>query len=625
MPVIVAIAIRYIIMAAVQLGIWTLIEKYGIPLINNAIANIMQAFGVSEETATDIMANKVLRAFEEVGIFAVTLRTKLPIKAAEKLGFTSKGYAIRKIITPAAIKAETAAISAVSKAAATSVEIEKISEVVASTRAINASSVKTVLNYIFKYAGLTTGIFFAAAQYIDFANWQGPYQKYFQKLLSSFGIDPDTPMPKANVVSADIWKRIWATVEELHPYGVSDPFTGVDKPYSRQALSDLVDSVAANIVKSGGSASYKEVMAIVLPLVQLSGQPEDEAKINDILSTKANITKTSSSSSSSGVSYSLTVLEQQKALNKLGAGLVEDGILGPKTKAAIEKYGVPTVQQPSAQVITGILSQGQFSSTVNFSARPSDLIVNAQDLKEAVHNNLAPFITSLASRLSYEIKIVPTIQLANGFSQKGTVQKVVTGYDKKGNPKYKSVVNKFATLNVKIKTAQGSFTSLASINLGPVDSVKFSGESIDLNSIINNVQQTIVAPQAVVNKTITYTEPPKSSITYAPLEAYLNKNGLATDSDSLIELFKEFTEANHDENQLLGAVSGDLIYNKSERIKKAYAHEGTLRDYFNSKSQQLPSIQDRATLYEQLGLGQASYYLGTAEQNIKMLNALKNQ
>lgn len=34
-----------------------------------------------------------------------------------------------------------------------------------------------------------------------------------------------------------------------------------------------------------------------------------------------------------------SVLAQQKALNKLGAGLVEDGIIGDKTRAAIAKYG----------------------------------------------------------------------------------------------------------------------------------------------------------------------------------------------------------------------------------------------------------------------------------------------
>lgn len=37
-----------------------------------------------------------------------------------------------------------------------------------------------------------------------------------------------------------------------------------------------------------------------------------------------------------------SVLAQQQALNKLGAGLVEDGIAGPKTSAAIAKYGIGT-------------------------------------------------------------------------------------------------------------------------------------------------------------------------------------------------------------------------------------------------------------------------------------------
>lgn len=43
-----------------------------------------------------------------------------------------------------------------------------------------------------------------------------------------------------------------------------------------------------------------------------------------------------------------SVLAQQQALNKLGAGLVEDGIAGPKTSAAIAKYGNTTNSSPSA-------------------------------------------------------------------------------------------------------------------------------------------------------------------------------------------------------------------------------------------------------------------------------------
>ena len=49
-----------------------------------------------------------------------------------------------------------------------------------------------------------------------------------------------------------------------------------------------------------------------------------------------------------------SVLAQQQALNKLGAGLVEDGIAGPKTAAAIAKYGTSTTAttQPTTKTET---------------------------------------------------------------------------------------------------------------------------------------------------------------------------------------------------------------------------------------------------------------------------------
>lgn len=44
-----------------------------------------------------------------------------------------------------------------------------------------------------------------------------------------------------------------------------------------------------------------------------------------------------------------SVLAQQQALNKMGAGLVEDGIAGPKTSAAIAKYGTPDTNPNTTQ------------------------------------------------------------------------------------------------------------------------------------------------------------------------------------------------------------------------------------------------------------------------------------
>lgn len=51
----------------------------------------------------------------------------------------------------------------------------------------------------------------------------------------------------------------------------------------------------------------------------------------------------------------------------------------------------------------------------------------------------------------------------------------------------------------------------------------------------------------------------------------------------------------------------------------------TLAQYYQGLGQSLPSKQNRAPLYEQLGLGSASSYEGTELQNIKLLEQLQTQ
>lgn len=711
MPVVVAIAIRYIIMAAVQLGIWYLIEKFGLPLLNKAVQAVMVQFGVSEETAKDIMANKLIVAFEEVGIFAVTLRTKLPIKVAEYLGFTSKGYALRKVVSAAEVSAAKVAISATTKLAATAVEGEAIATIVSASRGINVGTVKTLLNYIFKYAGLTTGIFFAAAQYIDFANWQGPYQKYFQRVLSAFGINPDTPLPKANTISADNWKRLYSVIEELHPLGISYPFSDIDKPYSRANLAELVDQVAANIQKTSGNPTYKNVMALVLPLVQLSGQPEDEAKINALLAGTSQVTST------------------------------------PTSKATA---------LPTTKVFTGIISQGVVGAGLTFEARPDDLIESVDELKAAAANNLAPFLQALAGKVIYEVKVVASITTKDGFKQTGTAQQIQTGTHKDGSPIYKTVVNKFATLILYILTDKGTRTKITTIVLGPVNSAKLNVQQNDLRTLETALPgivtttdikeiQSIVSPTPVVVTTAEVVVPVAEQkkrlgamqyykltqngsdlyvayewggnvpFGYAPLSrdefivglksklqrandlakiytriVYQNGGTFRYDSQGNPYIGNEFldsvgiaalTKQISDVQNKIGVyadsyVSGgfskfqayaptpseefytltffnSLPAKEQTRLKALYptynfeldtapavsapatsstqttsapktqANATTLFEWYQAQGQTLPSVSARATMYENFGLGQRTYYTGTTEQNTKLLAALK--
>ena len=92
MPLLVASLIRTLIQAATTTGLFVVIEKIIGPVIDAAKNALAQARGMTEEEAEDTIANDLIDAFAMIGILGVAIRTKLPNIAAEKLGFTTKGY-----------------------------------------------------------------------------------------------------------------------------------------------------------------------------------------------------------------------------------------------------------------------------------------------------------------------------------------------------------------------------------------------------------------------------------------------------------------------------------------------------------------------------------------------------
>ena len=48
-----------------------------------------------------------------------------------------------------------------------------------------------------------------------------------------------------------------------------------------------------------------------------------------------------------------------------------------------------------------------------------------------------------------------------------------------------------------------------------------------------------------------------------------------------------------------------------------------LKQWYESKGEALPTVTDRSKEFERVGLGSASMYIGSAEQNIELLKELK--
>jgi len=623
MPVIIAVAIRYVIMAAVQLGIWWALENFGIPLLNKAVEAIMQQFGVSEETAKDIMANKIVVAFESVGIFAVTLRTKLPIKVAEYLGFTSKGYGLRKITTVAGVKAEAevakivvqktggAVISAAE--AVTAVEAAKISKL----------GFKPAYDIILKLVGVTFMGFMVVGNWIDFGNWNnGAYQKSMQKFISwiTFGaLVPDVDYRKSLTVSDAIFTKIFNTFKLGGAVGIQDPFKGVEVPFTRDNLLDLTDKVGSTLLLTDGTASAKKVLGAVLPMIIFIEGADIDKVLADAEATPA------------------------------------------KTNTTVSVA-------PITKVFTGIVSQGVVGEGLVFTARPDDMIESAEELRSAAANNLAPFLNTLLGKIVYEVKVVSSVISKDGFKQTGTTQRIQTGTYKNGTPKYKSVTNKFATLVVYALTDKGSRAKLTTIVLGPTDSAKLTIGQNDLQALQNALPALVTttdikditgisttAPVAVSNPqqaTPTPVSTPASApvasgsyyitftfngVTYqrGGFETYDLARGQTSDiyakynpAVSIVIPWKvQQGNPNIQQDPKWGVASAPatvpVVTPASSSSAKAGANASTLYEWYQAQGQALPSVAARAQIYAGFGLGQASYYTGTSEQNTKLLAALK--
>lgn len=107
-----------------------------------------------------------------------------------------------------------------------------------------------------------------------------------------------------------------------------------------QALSNLKNNLTGNF--SAVQPLGKPVQAA--PVAPIS-QGVTSKPVPTVAPTKKTTLSTSQKSTYSP-SFSASTLAQQKSLNAQGAGLKEDGIMGPLTQAAISKYSQPTPVAP---------------------------------------------------------------------------------------------------------------------------------------------------------------------------------------------------------------------------------------------------------------------------------------
>lgn len=143
----------------------------------------------------------------------------------------------------------------------------------------------------------------------------------------------------------------------------------------------------------------------------------------------------------------------------------------------------------STKIFTGLAAQGSLGSADLFVETQAGIIESAAGLRNAALANLVPFVNGIQNRLQYDIKIVSSVTSRDGFKQTGAAQKVLVGYNKKGAPKYKTLVNRFAVMHLFMLSDTKHRFKVATLTLGPTDAAKLHPDSAALRQLNDSIAQ----------------------------------------------------------------------------------------------------------------------------------------
>lgn len=592
--------------------------------IVDALRSNLQQNGKLTEPETDaFLESETLKILSQLGVTAVLFRAKVPTTLARKLG-------IRGTPTAASKSQVSASTKAVEKKLL-GVPVSKIQQA-------------TLLAFLGSLAASLPWLPGTIQQFGDQATFNAKNANNYYEGL--FGIRPFYEPPRSaspGTFSENEFSDYAVALEKAGVRSIKNPTKTTPVAYSQGELSELVDYVygVENLAgRSTTSTALKKALAQYLSTTPVAN------------------------------TYAPSLYDQVKT-----ASATKTATAAPAAQSVSAAGAAAAVAAP-VKVFTGIVSQGTLGQTLAFTARQDDLIENGAELRDAARNNIAPFLASLPGRVVYELRVVSSVTTRDGFTQRGTAQQIVTGYYKNGNPKYKTVVNKFAVMNLYILTDRGTRTKLTQVILGPTDAVRFQPSAGDISSVEAEIKASIITQEA-----------PQFSGTIESTAQNASAGELSPALDTEVELepkapivvdgfvdtgyrfyrreengrvdyaamawagnvpygYEPISEAEYrratGDTRVYGASGYTLIGNtpwtiaaaKAERLAPnapdvvsatvpAAPSASTLYEWYSGRGETLPSVAERSKLYESLGLGKAAYYTGTAEQNTKLLNALK--
>lgn len=611
--------IIWISQLAVTSAAFALVEK-----VLDALQNkIRETFDLSEDDAWAYISNIFADTIALVGIGTAVLYKRIPLRIADKIGLSATKVTRKKVSQTAAKKIATGGLET------------------------SINKLQTTVTWVGGIAG-TYWAFMAIPQFLQQIGDQAIFQRknandYWESITGIRPFTEPSPLDSPGRFKSTEFDDYERSLTAAGAQWIQDPRYGMPLPFNRTNLAKLIDYVTGVTEAAGKKATPAEVKPKIAPYITL----------------KTNL-----------------------------------GNAGMTTTPKVSTVPVPAVTP--VKIYTGTVAQGTLGNYIEFTPRQDDLIEDAGELKMAAQNNVAPFIASLPGKLVYELKVVSSVTTKDGFTQHGSVQRIVSGYYKDGTPKYRNVVNKWAVMDIFIKGEGASRTKLSRIVLGPTDATKFNptqSQSDEIASALytsaptttsqnsvssanneqrqtsqNGLQSTqndatipSTAQNTVINRqyfvegdgfvqsvmfkvgtTVYTTDFLEGLLTDAEKQKFTSygewiprikekmlTRGLDIEGLPRVRVWWEENGKRLDvqrynwEKFFYERLPGETGASIGTRKNTAGADAINLSEWFQANGLTLPSVSERSKMYETFGLGSATLYVGTAEQNARFLAALK--
>lgn len=425
-------------MWVVTITVTTVIADLIAGFLKSIVQSVAKHYNIPEDDAKVVVTNKLIDVAALVGVGTGALYSKLGVKAVDYLGIKGATAAKRALSASAATK-----VAATDANAAASIGLGK-----KMWSALAAFPATQVLMFVMIGQNIGDWYFFKTGLFIQTVN-------------GIFGngtvAAPDTSSGATGFSKPDFIAYA-AAVEAQGVAAISAPSAKILAQYSRDDLAKLLTWLYGQQLLAGLSTGNKAVEAAAQPYLIM--QPKSGQYAASLYDQVAQAQSPSPSVSSA-----------------------------PVAKATVSVSKATTTSAP--KIFTGVISQGTLGAATSFAPRPDDLISSLSELESAAANNLAPFIASLPGRIKYEIKIVSSVTGSDGFTQRGTTQRIQIDTFANGQPKYKTVTNRFAVMTLYIVNKSGGKTKLADITLGPTDAVNFQPAASDIGVVESFLQSNV--------------------------------------------------------------------------------------------------------------------------------------